>query len=115
MGKTVCTHGSVARLQLHLHWCRSCASWRHYSFRSFWRGRARGALHSWSDPELVGMGELSLEQTDPEELLAFIRQLLVRCQAVELEAIEERRTGGERQLLERLLASPRGPDADPRD
>lgn len=109
MPKTVCTHGSTARLQLHLHWCRSCAGWRHYSFRSFWRGARRGAAARWSDPELVGMGELLLEETEPEELLAFIRQLLVRCQAIELEEQDARRAGSERQLLERLLSSPRAP------
>jgi len=107
MPKAACHHGSVSRLALHLHWCPSCASWRHYSFRSYWRPGRRGALARWSDAELLGMGEVALEGTDPEELLAFMRQLLLRCQAVELEERQDRQGAGDQALLARLLERPR--------
>lgn len=112
MTRPACQHGSASRLQWHLHWCPSCASWRHYSFASFWLPGRPGALARWSDQQLLGMGDLSVEQTDPEELLALVRQLLIRTQATELDAREQGRWGGQRALLERLLASPRRPESD---
>jgi len=66
-------------------------------------------VRRWSDDELVGMGEMPLHETEPEELLAFIRQLLVRSQAVELEERDSATQRAERALLERLLAEPRTP------
>lgn len=103
MTRQACTHGSVSRLSLHLHWCRSCNEWRWYRFRGFYGpGQRRGAIARWSADELDGMGSFSLDEVEPDELLNFTRGLLLRIQVLEAEARDAARTGGVVELQSRL-------------
>lgn len=102
MTRQSCSHGSASRLELHLYWCAKCSEWRWYRYANSWTYGRRGAIGTWGVHRLLTMGSMQLQQTETEELLAWARQLLIACQAIDAETRAESQAGGVRRLNARI-------------
>lgn len=103
MAERTCTHGSIARSVLHVHWCPRCSEWRFYRFYADFGMSLRGGIPKWSDNILLELGTIPTEATPSDDVVTHLMgRILTDAQHYDLEARETWRRNNAHTLLRRL-------------